>query len=107
MSEPLIPLRQTWPDALVRRYREAGYWRGETFPAFLRERAQRLGDRTAVVGGDQRWSYAQLWQRAETAAAGFLALGLKPGDRVVVQLGNVPAFYSVVFGLFRAGLVPV
>ncbi|MDA7416648.1 AMP-binding protein [Xenophilus arseniciresistens] len=107
MPEALIPLRQTWPDALVRRYREAGYWRGETFPAFLRERAQRLGSRTAVVGGEQRWSYAQLWERAETAAAGFLALGLVPGDRVVVQLGNVPAFYSVVFGLFRAGLVPV
>lgn len=107
MPEALIPLRQTWPDALVRRYREAGYWRGETFPAFMRERAQRLGSRTAVVGGSERWSYAQLWERAETAAAGFLALGLKAGDRVVVQLGNVPAFYSVVFGLFRAGLVPV
>ncbi|WP_225783925.1 (2,3-dihydroxybenzoyl)adenylate synthase [Xenophilus sp. Marseille-Q4582] len=107
MPEPLIPLRQSWPDAFVRRYRGAGYWRGETFPAFLRERAQRLGARTAVVGSGQRWSYAELWQRAETAAAGFLALGLSPGDRVVVQLGNVPAFYSVVFGLFRAGLVPV
>ena len=107
MLEPLIPLQQTWPDALARRYREAGYWRGETFPGFLRERAQRLGERTAVVGGEQRWSYAELWRRAETAAAGFLTLGLAPGDRVVVQMGNVPAFYSVVFGLFRAGLVPV
>lgn len=107
LTPPLIPLQQTWPEALVRRYREAGYWRGETFPAFLRERALRLGARTAIVGGDERWSYAELWRRAETAAAGFLALGLQAGDRVVVQLGNVPAFYSVVFGLFRAGLVPV
>jgi len=31
-----LPLQQAWPDALVARYREAGYWRGETFPAFLR-----------------------------------------------------------------------
>ncbi|RYY73489.1 MAG: 2,3-dihydroxybenzoate-AMP ligase, partial [Comamonadaceae bacterium] len=107
MSDALIPLQQTWPEALAQRYRKAGHWRGESFPAFLRERAQRLGARTAVVGGEQRWSYAELWQRAETAAAGFLALGLKAGDRVVVQMGNVPAFYSVVFGLFRAGLVPV
>lgn len=107
MPEPLIPLQQIWPDALVRRYREAGYWRGETFPAFMRDRAHQFAERTALVGGDQRWTYAELWRRAETAAAGFLALGLQPGDRVVVQLGNVPAFYSVVFGLFRAGLVPV
>ena len=107
MSDALIPLRQTWPDAFVRRYREAGYWRGETFPAFLRERAQRHPERLAVIGGDQRWTYADLWQRAETLAAGFLALGLQAGDRVIVQLGNVPAFYSVAFGLFRAGLIPV
>ncbi len=107
MIDALIPLRQCWPDDFVRRYREAGYWRGETFPAFLRERARRHPDRIAVIGGDARWSYADLWQRAETAAAGFLTMGLRPGDRVIVQLGNIPAFYSVVFGLFRAGLIPV
>lgn len=103
----VIPLRQAWPEALARRYREAGYWRGETFPGFLRERAQQCAERIAVVGGGARWTYAELWRRAETAAAGFLALGLRPGDRVVVQLGNVPEFLAVVFGLFRAGLVPV
>ena len=103
----MIPLQQTWPDEFARRYREAGYWRGDTFPGFLRERAQRFAERTAIVGGDIRWSYAELWRRAETAAAGFLALGLQPGDRVIVQLGNVPAFFESVLGLFRAGLIPV
>ena len=107
MNQPLIPLAQQWPAELVERYRAAGHWRGETFPAFLRERAQRFADRTAVIGGDERWTYAELWRRAETIAAGLLAHGLQPGDRVVVQLGNIPAFYAVVFGLFRAGLVPV
>lgn len=107
MNHPLIPLRQHWPAELAQRYRAAGHWRGETFPAMLRERAQRFADRTAVVGGDARWSYAELWRRAETIAAGLLARGLQPGERVVVQLGNIPAFYAVVFGLFRAGLVPV
>lgn len=107
MNHPLIPLRQHWPAELAARYRAAGHWRGETFPALLRERAQRFADRTAVVGGDERWSYAELWHRAETIAAGLLARGLQPGERVVVQLGNIPSFYAVVFGLFRAGLVPV
>ncbi len=106
-TDTLIPLQQTWPAAFVQRYRDAGYWRGETFPGFMRERATQFAERTAIVGGDERWSYAELWQRAETAAAGFLALGLQPGDRVIVQLGNIASFYSVVFGLFRAGLVPV
>ena len=102
-----LPLRQIWPDALVARYRAAGHWRGETFPAFLRARARECADAIAVVGGDTRWTYAQLWEQAERIAAGLLAQGLAPGDRVVVQLGNIPEFIAVVCALFRAQLVPV
>ena len=102
-----LPLRQVWPDDFVARYRAAGYWRGETMSAFLRERAQRFAERTAVVGGNTRWTYAQLWQEAGRIGAGLLAQGLRSGDRVVVQLGNVPEFIAVVCGLFRAGLIPV
>jgi 2,3-dihydroxybenzoate-AMP ligase len=103
----LLPLRQVWPDDLAARYRAAGYWRGETFPGFLRQRAAERPHAVAIIGGDQRWTYAELWARAEAAAAGFLARGLRPGDRVVVQLGNIPEFFAVVFGLLRAQMVPV
>ncbi len=103
----MLPLRQVWPEDVAARYRAAGHWRGETFPAFLRARAERHPDAIAIIGGGQGWSYGALWARAEAAAAGFLALGLRPGDRVVVQIGNVPEFFAAVFGLFRAGMVPV
>jgi len=104
----MIPLQQIWPEEFAQRYRERGYWRGETFPGFLRERAQQFPDRVAVTGGDgTSWTYGELFARAEVNAAGFLALGLKRGDRVVVQLGNIPEFLSVVCGLFVAGLIPV
>lgn len=106
-SQALVPLRQTWPPGLVARYRAAGYWRGETLPGFLRERAQQHADAIAVVGADTRLSYAELWAEAGRIGAGLLALGLVPGDRVVVQLVNVPAFITVVSGLLRAGLIPV
>jgi 2,3-dihydroxybenzoate-AMP ligase len=106
-SPALVPLRQSWPPALVARYRAAGYWRGETLPGVLRERAVQFADDIAVVGGEVRLSYAALWQEAGRIGAGLLARGLVPGDRVVVQLGNTPAFVTVVCGLFRAGLIPV
>lgn len=103
----MIPLKQVWPDDMAALYRAKGYWRGETFSQVLRSRAEAQPDAVAVVGVDQRWTYQDLLQKAETAAAGFLALGLKPGDRVVVQLPNLPEFLSVIFGLFRAKLIPV
>ncbi|MGY8562847.1 AMP-binding protein [Paracidovorax citrulli] len=107
MNTFAAPLRQVWPPALVARYRAAGYWRGETFPGFLRERAAQFADDVAVVAGEVRLTYAGLWEEAGRIGAGLLAHGLVPGDRVVVQLGNTAAFVSVVCGLFRAGLVPV
>ena len=103
----MIPLQQVWPDDLAALYRAKGYWRGETFSQLLRDRVEATPDAVAVVGMDQRWTYGELLEKAETAAAGFLALGLKPGDRVVVQLPNLPEFLSVIFGLFRAKLIPV
>lgn len=101
------PLQQVWPPALAERYRAAGYWRGETFSAMLRERAAAHPDRLAVVAGANRWSYAELLARAESIAAGFLALGFQPGDRLIVQFPNIAEFLSVVFALFRARLIPV
>ena len=102
-----LPLAQNWPAARVARYRAAGYWRGETLPGMLRARAETYADDVAVVGGEVRLTYAQLWQQAGRIGAGLLARGLRPGDRVVVQLGNTADFIPVVFGLFRAGLIPV
>src|SRR5690606_674812 len=106
-TEALIPVVQQWPEEFARRYREAGYWRGETFGGMLRERAAQYTDRIALVDDQQRWTYAELDARADAVAAGLLAAGLKKGDRVVVHLPNIAEFYEVVFGLFRAGILPV
>lgn len=101
------PPRQIWPDDFADRYRRSGYWRGETLGAMLRRSATGAPDRTAVIHDDLRWSYGELDTRADRLASGFLRSGLNPGDRVLVQLPNVPEFLSVVFGLFRAGILPV
>ena len=46
--------RQLWPEELAARYREKGYWQGETFGRMLRDRAAAHGSRLAVVDGDTR-----------------------------------------------------
>ncbi|SEN85653.1 2,3-dihydroxybenzoate-AMP ligase [Paracoccus alcaliphilus] len=99
--------RQVWPDEFASLYREKGYWQGETFGDFLRARAARHPDRLAVVDAQNRWTYAEVLERAEAAARGLMGLGLQPGDRVIVQLPNIAGFVSAVFGVFLAGLIPV
>ncbi|MGW5052715.1 (2,3-dihydroxybenzoyl)adenylate synthase [Actinokineospora sp. NPDC004072] len=96
-----------WPTEAARRYRAAGMWRGESLGALLRGAAARFGPATALVHGDRRISYAALDRWADRMAAGFAQRGVAAGDRVVVQLPNVPEFAAVCFALFRLGATPV
>ncbi|MEU6477513.1 AMP-binding protein [Streptomyces sp. NPDC047017] len=95
------------PGDEIDRYRAAGYWTGEPLGAALRRWAAARPARTALVGEGRRVSYAALDAWADRTAARLRRLGIGPGDRVVVQLPNVPDFVAVCFGLFRIGAVPV
>ncbi len=55
----------------------------------------------------ERWSYARLRDRVAAAAAGLAATGLRPGDRVLLRIGNEPAFPVAFLGAAAAGLIPV
>ncbi|MFG2873621.1 (2,3-dihydroxybenzoyl)adenylate synthase [Streptomyces sp. NPDC048337] len=96
-----------WPEAFVDRYWSAGHWRGYTLDNLLRDWALQYGPRTALVHDDTRITYAALNRRVDRMAAGFRQLNMRPGQRVIVQLPNVPEFVITVFALMRAGVVPV
>ncbi|MFE3222289.1 (2,3-dihydroxybenzoyl)adenylate synthase [Nocardia sp. NPDC059228] len=94
-----------FPDDLAEQYRRAGYWAGRPLGELLRDAARQWPGRPALLGGTEI-SYAALDLAADRMAHGFLALGIRPGDRVVLQLPNVPEFVPVLFGLLRAGIIP-
>ncbi|MFG2776688.1 (2,3-dihydroxybenzoyl)adenylate synthase [Streptomyces prunicolor] len=96
-----------WPQEFAHRYRQAGYWGTDTLGSVLRGQAGRHGEKTAVVCGTRRLSYAELDHRADSLATGLLRLGVRKDDRVVVQLPNTAEFHDVCFALFRIGAVPV
>ncbi|MFF0018036.1 (2,3-dihydroxybenzoyl)adenylate synthase [Streptomyces sp. NPDC005374] len=96
-----------WPEEFATRYRAAGFWRGESLPDLLRQWCRRFGSRCALVHGSLRLSYHDLDHRVDRMAAGFLARGIRAGDRVVVQLPNTPEFVVVCFALFRIDAKPV
>ncbi|HEY2222956.1 (2,3-dihydroxybenzoyl)adenylate synthase [Actinomycetospora sp.] len=108
-------LANPYPPEVARRYREAGYWTGQSFPDLLAGAVAAHPDRPAVVGTavsdpdhpEQRWTYAELDRRARVLVGGFAGLGVGAGDRVVVWLPNVPEYLEVIWGLFLLGALPV
>ncbi|MBB5913103.1 mycobactin salicyl-AMP ligase [Nocardia transvalensis] len=97
------PIPAEFADA----YRAAGYWTGQPLGELLRDAARRWPHSPAVHTEDGPRSYAEVDLAADRMAYGLAALGIEPGDRVIVQLPNVPEFVPVLFGLLRAGAIPV
>lgn len=79
--------------------------------AFVLRHAGDLPDKIALslMGPNRatRWSYARLEAAVRGIAAGLLAQGLTPGDRVLMRLGNTPEFPLAFLGSIAAGLIPV
>jgi mycobactin salicyl-AMP ligase len=96
-----------FPPERAARYRAAGYWRGDRLDAVLRRAATTWPQRVAVADGLGSHTYAELDQLVDRAAAGFAAQHLAPGDRVLLQLPNSCRFAVALFGLLRAGAIPV
>lgn len=96
-----------FPEDRAELYRQAGYWTGRPLESLLLEAAERRPDHPAVVDVGESLSYTELIARADTAAAALAGLGIRPGDRVLLQLPNSVRFAVAFFGLLRAGAVPV
>lgn len=88
--------------------REPALWR-KTIPALLAEAVERFGDREAAVFAAQgiRWTYRQLAAQADNLAAGLLATGLKPGDRIGIWSPNRAEWVAMQYASARIGLVLV
>jgi fatty-acyl-CoA synthase len=81
----------------------------KTVGAVLEEAAGRWGEREALVVPHQgiRWSYRQFNEAAERLAAGFVHLGLAPGDRIGIWAPNRYEWVVTQFASAKAGLILV
>jgi fatty-acyl-CoA synthase len=73
--------------------------------SFLERTADVFPQRTAVIHGTWRSTYAELRERARRLASALARRGVAPGDTVAVMLPNVPAMLDVHFGVPMAGAV--
>ncbi|WP_411123149.1 AMP-binding protein [Streptomyces sp. x-19] len=75
--------------------------------AFAARAAKVFADRLAVVDGELRYSYAELWQRAQALAGVLAGHGVRPGDRVAVLAPNTHVLLEAHYGVPLAGAVLV
>ena len=96
-----------YPDGFAQRYRAAGLWSDRTIAQQFRATAGTWPDQPAVVGPSGRLSYAELDEQTDRIAVGLRDLGLRAGERVLLQVNNdLPAVLAW-YGMLKAGLVPV
>lgn len=103
MLEGFVP----WPPEVADRYRAAGVWRGQSLLSLLRAPALEDSSVQALIAGDQQWTREELWHQVANRATGLVGIGLKPGDRVVVQLPNSGDFVITFLALLWCGAIPV
>lgn len=96
-----------YPDDVRRRYREKGYWIGQTHSDLLDDAVSAHPNRAAVVDAHRALTYLRLAERVQIVAAELRGRGVRRGDRVVVHLPNTVEYVEVVFALFEIGALPV
>jgi fatty-acyl-CoA synthase len=82
---------------------------GETTGALLDRIAADSPDNIALIVRHQavRWTYKELCARANALAAGLVALGLKPGERIGIWSPNNCEWVLTQFATAKAGLILV
>ncbi len=82
---------------------------GDTIGVHFDSAVARWPDQAALVVRHQnvRWSYADLGARVDACAAGLLALGLEPGERIGIWSPNNAEWVVSQFATAKAGLILV
>jgi long-chain acyl-CoA synthetase len=78
-----------------------------TLSEVLHNSTSRFGNQTSMIYLDHQWTYQELDDLVSRMANLLIDLGIKPGDRVGVQLLNSPQFVFSYFGILRAGAIAV
>ncbi len=71
--------------------------------SFIERTAATYPDRTAVIHGNIRRTWAETYSRSRRLASALERHGLKPGETVAAMLPNVPAMVEAHFGVSMMG----
>ncbi len=103
MLQGVVP----YPAEFQKLYRDKGYWEDRALRDELQPCLKKFADRVAVIDETGELSYGELDRMSTNLALNLVALGLRPLDRVVIQLPNVKEFAVLYVALQKAGCIPI
>ena len=107
MTDELPSVGDRYSPAQVEEFRARGYWRDETLARVLDHWVLEQPDAVFITDGYGELSYAELRGQAYRLAASLLSRGVRPRDRVIVQMPNWNEFAIAALALARIGAVLV
>ncbi len=103
MLEGFVP----FPEEFGKRYKAKGYWLDKTLGEEFDEAVAKYGDRVALACNGEYVTYTELGMRATRLALHFIERGLRPYDRMIMQLPNELEFAYVYFAAVKIGVIPI
>jgi fatty-acyl-CoA synthase len=104
-DQPAVAVHPTHGPYAAGLDRNAANYAPLTPITFLERTADIYPDRTAVIHGSLRYSYAELRARSRRLASALIGRGVRPGDTVAVMAPNTPAMVEAHHGIPMAGAV--
>ncbi len=71
----------------------------------LSQTAALFPDRPGLIQGERQWTWREINARVDAFVAALRALGMKPGDKLLVQSRNNIAMFESAWAAFRLGAV--
>lgn len=103
----MFPGVTPFPPEFAARYRAKGYWEDRTIASVWEEACARYSRRIAVIDAGDAVTYGELNRNATNLALNLLDLGIRPQDRLVLQLPNRLHFVYLYLALQKIGAIPV
>jgi 2,3-dihydroxybenzoate-AMP ligase len=103
----MLPGFVPFPPEFAARYRAKGYWRDLSLAQEFAAVYAKFADRTALIDGERKFSYAELDRLTSNLALNLLEIGVRPKDRIVPALPNVFEFVILYFALQKIGAIPI
>jgi 2,3-dihydroxybenzoate-AMP ligase len=91
----------------VERYNKYRWWLGLTWGDMFDKATDLYPDKEGLADDTNRFTYRELRKKVDRLAAGFMALGIRERDFILLQIPNWHEYIVVFYALQKIGAIPV